>query len=104
MRKAFYTAARASEMRPGEGRKVTVGSDDDCVIFCISPTEFYATGWLCPHANEPLDEGHLEGFELVCRRHHLCFDIRNGSCVNAGSWAWGSLSPRNPSSQPEPDR
>ena len=87
MRKVYYPVAKLGEMQPGEGRRVKVGDSDDCALFCISPTEYYATGALCPHANEPLDQGNLEGFELICRRHYLCFDIRNGNCTNAGGFA-----------------
>lgn len=60
-----------------------VGDDDDCVVFRTTDDRVYATGLLCPHQNEPLDQGHLEGDEVVCRRHHLRFDIRSGDCTNA---------------------
>lgn len=91
MRKVYYRVARVGEIMPGTGVRVALGSNDDCALFCTADGRYYATGALCPHQNEPLDRGHLEGCEVVCRRHHLRFDIRSGDCTNAGGFSLQTL-------------
>ena len=86
MRKAFYAVARLGDLRPGEARQVTFETGEAFVLYCLGPSEFYASSCLCPHQNEPLDQGNIEGSEIVCRRHHLRFDIRTGECTNAGGY------------------
>ena len=87
MRKVFYRVARVGDVPPGEGRLVTVGEDEDCALFCTEEGDLYAAGSLCPHQNEPFDRARLEGCEVICRRHHLRFDLRSGDCTNAsGFW------------------
>src|SRR5947209_3110921 len=94
MRKVFYPVARVGEIQPGEGRQFSVGDLDDCVLFRAEDGGYYATGSLCPHQNERMDLAHLEGCEVVCRRHHLRFDIRTGDCTNAGGFSLRTLDVR----------
>jgi nitrite reductase/ring-hydroxylating ferredoxin subunit len=91
MRKVFYRVARVGEVPPGTGCPVRVGDEDECTLFCTAEGKYFATGSLCPHQNEPLDRGRLEGCEVICRRHHLRFDIRTGDCTNAGGYSLRTL-------------
>ena len=86
MRKVFYQVAQVGEVTPGTGKMVHLGDETDCALFCTESGDYYATGSLCSHQNEPLDRGRLEGCEVICRRHHLRFDLRNGNCTNAGGY------------------
>ncbi len=83
IKKVWYRVADAADIAPGAGLKVKVGTDDDCAVFRTVSGEFYAAGILCPHQNELLDRGRLEECEVICRRHHLRFDLRSGNCTNA---------------------
>src|SRR2546421_636230 len=94
MRKVFYPVARVGDVPPGEGRSITVGLDASCTLFCVRDGEYYASTSLCPHQNEPLDQGHLEGCEVICRRHHLRFDLRTGECTNAWGYSLHTLEVR----------
>ncbi len=85
MRKVFHPVARLGDVMPGQGRLVTAG-DEDCVLYLGEDGCYYASTPLCPHMNEPLDRARLEGCEVVCRRHHLRFDLRTGDCTNAGGY------------------
>jgi len=40
---------------------------------------FFATSDACTHADGPLSEGELNGFEVTCPWHGFCFDVRDGS-------------------------
>jgi nitrite reductase/ring-hydroxylating ferredoxin subunit len=86
MRKVFYPVARLGEIAPGEGKLVAVGDDRDCALFHTADGRYFAATSLCPHQNEPLDRGCLEGCEVVCRRHHLRFNLATGDCTNAGGF------------------
>ena len=86
MKKVYYPIARLGEIPAGEGRQVTVGDDPDCVVFHSEDGRYFATGSLCPHQNERLDLARLEGCEVICRRHHLRFDLKTGDCTNAGGY------------------
>src|SRR5438105_2685836 len=86
MRKVFYPVARVGEIPQGEGRLVTVGQSGDCALYCTEDGRYFASTSLCPHQNEPLDCARLEGCEVICRRHHLRFDLRTGDCTNAGGF------------------
>ena len=86
MEKKFLKVARVGDIAPGTGMLVRVGAETDCALFCTDEGEYYATGALCSHQNEPLDRGRLEGCEVICRRHHLRFDLRTGDCTNAGGY------------------
>lgn len=86
MHKEYYRVARVGEIGPGTGKMVRVGDETDCAVFLTESGEYYATGALCSHQNEPLDRGRLEGCEVICRRHHLRFNLRTGDCTNAGGY------------------
>lgn len=85
MRKVFHVAARASDITAGSGLPVEVGGER-LVVYRTESGELAASVALCPHQNERLDLGKLEGCEVVCRRHHLRFDLRSGECTNAGGY------------------
>jgi nitrite reductase/ring-hydroxylating ferredoxin subunit len=91
MRRVYHRVARVGEVPSGQGRLITAGAEGECVLFCTEDGHYYVTGALCPHQNEPLDRGRLEGCEVVCRRHHLRFDIRTGECTNAGGYSVRTL-------------
>jgi nitrite reductase/ring-hydroxylating ferredoxin subunit len=94
MRKVFYPVATVGQVPPGTGIPVHVGDDADCVLYCTESGEYYASTSLCPHQNEPLDRGRIEGCEVICRRHHLRFDLRTGDCTNAGGYGLKTLEVR----------
>ena len=87
MVKQYFWVAKVGDVAPGTGKHVTVGDESDCALLCTEQGEYYATCALCSHQNEPLDQGRLEGREVICRRHHLRFDLKSGVCTNAGGYA-----------------
>lgn len=86
MRKVFNPVAKVGDIPPGTGQLIKIGEDADFVLFCTDTGEYFASTSLCPHQNEPLDCGRLEGCEVICRRHHLRFDLRTGDCTNASGY------------------
>jgi len=86
MRKRYHEVARVGDVPPGTGIPIALPGDPECVLYCTEAGEHFASTALCPHQNERLDRGRLEGCEVVCRRHHLRFDLRTGDCTNAGGY------------------
>jgi nitrite reductase/ring-hydroxylating ferredoxin subunit len=83
LRKIYLPVIRIEEApKPGASCSFYL-EDQECVLFCLEDEVYHATTALCPHQNEDIDKANLEGYEVVCRRHHLRFDIRTGDCVNA---------------------
>ena len=91
MHKEFYPVAQIGDVPPGTGKAIQFGLQNDCVLFCTEANEHFVTGRLCPHQNEPLDCARLEGREVICRRHHLRFDLASGDCTNAGGYGLRTL-------------
>lgn len=91
MKVVYYSAARVGEISPGTGIRLKAGEHDDIALFCTTEGLYRATGSLCPHQNEPLDIARLEGEEVICRRHHLRFDLLSGECTNACGYSIQTL-------------
>ena len=87
MHKVFYRVGAADDFKEGTGKIVQVGSRTGCSVFRDIYGNYYAAGALCPHLNEPLDHGRLEGCEVICRAHHLRFSLKDGKCTNAGGYS-----------------
>ena len=78
----LITAARTSELRPGEGKLVVV-RDKPMALFNVDG-QFYAINYVCPHMGGPLGEGKLNGFVVTCPWHGWTFDVRTGLADHAG--------------------
>ena len=78
----FITAARASDLRPGEGKLVVV-RDKPMALFNVNG-EFCAINYICPHMGGPLGEGKLDGTVVSCPWHGWTFDVRTGLADHPG--------------------
>ena len=70
----FLSAARVSDLRPGEGKQVIVRYKP-MALFNVEG-QFYAINYICPHMGGPLGEGKLDGFVVSCPWHGWTFDVR----------------------------
>lgn len=73
---AFVSVGSASEVP--EGAVEIRDAEDREIAVCRANGELYAFENLCTHDDGPLDEGELDGFEVVCPRHLARFDVRTG--------------------------
>ena len=78
----FMTAARVSDLRPGEGKLVVV-RDKPMALFNVNG-EFCAINYICPHMGGPLGEGKLDGTVVSCPWHGWTFDVRTGLADHPG--------------------
>ncbi len=69
-----------SSLASGELRLVETGKAE--VVVANAGGEFYAVGAICTHALGYLDQGELDGYDLVCPLHDGHFDVRTGQVLS----------------------
>lgn len=74
----------ADEFRPGDlkaGQIALVSVEgEDVAVYNVDGT-FYATHNECTHAGGPLNEGKLQGNQVICPWHDSCFDVTTGAAT-----------------------
>ena len=70
------TVAKASEIKPGQGKSVEVNGKA-IAVFNVDGT-FYAIDDTCTHVGGPLSEGSLSGTTVTCPWHGAEFDVTCG--------------------------
>ncbi len=73
---AFVKAASAGDIKPGQGRTVTINGKD-IALFNVNG-RFFAIGNTCPHRGGPLGEGELDGDVVTCPWHGWRFNVETG--------------------------
>ncbi|HEY5425489.1 MAG TPA: non-heme iron oxygenase ferredoxin subunit [Candidatus Tumulicola sp.] len=71
--------ATRSEIAPGTTRRVV--ADGVEILLCNVDGQLYAVEDVCTHDGGPLDQGDLEGANVVCPRHGATFDVRTGDVI-----------------------
>lgn len=71
--------ATKSEVPPGKIKKVVVNGKE-IALYNVSG-KYYATTTLCPHQGGPLDEGEMEGENVICPWHGWMFNVCDGGAV-----------------------
>jgi 3-phenylpropionate/trans-cinnamate dioxygenase ferredoxin component len=75
----FQAVARADQIQDGQMMLLTVEGKD--VLLVRAGGEFFAVDSVCTHAMGYLDEGSLEGCEIICPLHSGRFDLRTGAAL-----------------------
>jgi len=73
---AYQKVANANDLPAGRGLCVQVDGIE-IGLFRVGE-KIYAMENRCPHADDPLSEGTLEGTIVTCRAHGWQFDVRTG--------------------------
>jgi nitrite reductase/ring-hydroxylating ferredoxin subunit len=76
----FVAVARASELAPGEMKRVLV--ERERVLLANVEGRFYALRDNCGHQKAALSKGKLEGHVVECPLHFACFDVTTGKVVS----------------------
>ena len=76
----FIPIGNKSDLPSGERLFVEVDGEP-IVVFNIAGSMF-ALADICSHDNNPLGEGELEEFDIICPRHGARFDIRTGKSLS----------------------
>jgi len=72
----FFTAAKVSEIRPGNGKTVEI-KGIPIAIFNVNG-QFHAIHDTCLHAGGPIGEGYLEDHIVTCPWHGWKYDVITG--------------------------
>ena len=72
----WVPACKVSALTPGE--MVMEDIDGDEIVFTEVNGAVYAFNGICSHALGYLDQGELEGYEVLCPLHEGRFDVRTG--------------------------
>jgi nitrite reductase/ring-hydroxylating ferredoxin subunit len=68
---------RLAEIKPGQIGLVEVDGEP-VAVYNVAGT-LYATHNVCTHAGAPLNEGELDGTQVICPWHGSCFDVTSGA-------------------------
>ena len=76
----FFEVASVEDLPPGE-RMIVQFDQDEILIFNIAGG-FFAIGNVCSHDGNPLDDGEIDGQEIICVRHGARFDLHTGEATS----------------------
>ena len=80
----WVDVALADDFPSGERRAVDV--EDVTVIVFNLDGNYFAIEDVCTHDYSSLDEGELDGDEIICPRHGARFNIRTGEALTAPAY------------------
>lgn len=80
----FVKVAKLSDIKEGKLKLVDASGENVCLI--NSGGKIYAVQEFCTHEEGPLNEGWIEGNELVCPWHQAKFDIKTGKVNPETDW------------------
>ena len=80
----WVNVARVEELTPGMRRAVDV--DDVVIIVFNLDGHYHAIEDVCTHDYSSLDEGELDGQQIICPRHGARFDIKTGEALTAPAY------------------
>lgn len=76
----FVTVAGVDEI--GNGERMFLEIDEFNIVLFNIAGEYFAIADLCSHDDGSLEDGALEGHEVVCPRHGAHFDVRTGEALS----------------------
>ena len=74
-----FTVGKINLLRNGEMKLLEINGIK--ALLYRNEDKYYATGAVCTHYGGPLEEGYLDGNNIVCPWHQSCFNIKNGNRV-----------------------
>lgn len=91
MKQSLKALTCCMDMPNNSSKLVDIYGEGDFILYRNEQGDLMLASSLCPHQNEPLDHGHFQERQVICRRHHLIFDLKTGECVNACGYSLQTL-------------
>ena len=73
----FVKVLELEKLPPGEVSCADINGQE-VALYNVEGT-VYATSNICPHQGAPLDEGMLDGDQIICPWHAWIFDVKDGT-------------------------
>ena len=80
----WVDVARVEDLPPGDRRAVDV--EDVMIIVFNLDGDYYAIEDVCTHDYSSLDDGELDGQQIICPRHGARFDVKTGEALTAPAY------------------
>ena len=75
----LHPVAKRDDIPNGAIKRVEVDGVE--VLLCNVEGEIFAVEDVCTHDGGPLDQGELQGCQIMCPRHGALFDVRTGAAL-----------------------
>ena len=85
MKRVYKTIAKEGDLEDGKGMIAQAG--DELIALFFKDGQYYAINAICPHQNATIYYEELKGYNAICYRHFLGFDVRDGRCINASMFS-----------------
>jgi nitrite reductase/ring-hydroxylating ferredoxin subunit len=69
-----------------EGKVIRTDIEGKSIVLVMINGNLFAMDSVCSHEGGPLEDGLLEGYNLICPWHQGIFDIRNAKASPETSW------------------
>ena len=69
-----------------EGKLLKTDIEGKSVVLVMLNGKLFAMDSVCSHEGGPLEDGLLEGYNIICPWHQWIFDIRNAKASPETSW------------------
>ncbi|MDN5846380.1 MAG: Rieske 2Fe-2S domain-containing protein [Candidatus Nitrosocosmicus sp.] len=80
----FKIPLNKGELQEGKLKRIDVS--DYSIVLTLINGKIYAMDTVCSHEGGPLEEGTLEGYNLICPWHQGIFDIRSAKASPKTDW------------------
>lgn len=80
----FKIPLNKGDLQEGSLKKIDV--NEYSIVLTMIKGTIYAMDTVCSHEGGPLDEGTLEGYNLICPWHQGIFDIRTAKASPKTDW------------------
>lgn len=81
---AFKTGLKKTDIEEGKLSRTEI--DGKSIVLGMINDKLYAMDSVCSHEGGPLEDGSMDGYNLICPWHQGIFDIRNAKASPETSW------------------
>ena len=81
----YATSVKEKDLQ--ESKPVRIDVKNKPIVLTKVSGKVYAMDAVCSHEGGPLEDGNVEGYNLICPWHYAVFDVRNAKVSDQTVWA-----------------